>query len=86
MQFGLPNDLSSFAGRLGDRRSRHRQRDVLFRVLFAVAGTGVLSGVAARLEALRLRASRSRGRRSGLRLSGPPCDGQYGASGVGFRP
>jgi uncharacterized protein (TIGR02611 family) len=42
MQLGLPNDLSSFVARLGERRSRHRQRGVLFRVLFAVAGTGVL--------------------------------------------
>ena len=96
MKPGLPEDLSSLVARLGDRRSRHRQRGVLLRVLFAAAGTGVLfagivmlvlpgpgllvigvglamlalefawaehllSRVAARLQALRLRASRSRG-------------------------
>jgi uncharacterized protein (TIGR02611 family) len=96
VQFGFPKDLSSFVARLGERRSRHRQRGVLFRLLFAVAGAGVLlagivmlvlpgpgllvtgvglamlalefawaehllSRVAARVQALRLRASRSRG-------------------------
>ena len=43
MHFGLPNYLSSFARRLEDRRIRHLQRSVLFRVLFAVAGIGVLA-------------------------------------------
>ena len=96
MKLGIPSDLSSVVARLGERRSRHRQRGVLFRVLFAVAGTGVLfagivmlvlpgpgllvtgvglgmlalefawaehllSRIAERLHALRLRASRSRG-------------------------
>lgn len=42
MQFGLPKDLSSLVARLEERRSRHRQRGLLFRVLFAVAGAGVL--------------------------------------------
>ena len=47
MKLGLPNDLSSYVARLGERRSRHRQRAVLVRVLFAVAGAGVLfAGIA----------------------------------------
>ena len=43
MHFGLPNYLSSFARPLEDRRIRHLQCSVLFRVLVAVAGIGVLS-------------------------------------------
>lgn len=43
MHFGLPNYLSSFARPLEDRRIRHLQCSALFRVLFAVAGIGVLS-------------------------------------------
>ena len=93
MKLGLPNDLSSYVSRLGERRSRHRQRAMLLRVLFAIAGAGVLfagivmlvlpgpgllvigiglgmlalefawaehllSRVAARLQAIRIRASR----------------------------
>jgi uncharacterized protein (TIGR02611 family) len=38
---------SSFAARLGERRTRHRQRSALYRVFFAVAGVAVLlAGVA----------------------------------------
>jgi uncharacterized protein (TIGR02611 family) len=40
-------DRPSFAARLGERRARHRQRARLYRVVFAVAGLGVLlAGIA----------------------------------------
>ena len=42
MKLGLPEDFSSYVARLAERRSRHRRRGLLVRVLFAVAGTGVL--------------------------------------------
>lgn len=42
MKLRPPKDFARVVHGLGERRSRHRQRGVLVRVLFAVAGTAVL--------------------------------------------
>jgi uncharacterized protein (TIGR02611 family) len=44
---GSEVDAPSFAARLGERRTRHRRRGILYRVVFAVAGvTVLLAGIA----------------------------------------